>query len=382
MKKNIKIFISSLLIAFVVLSVLQIVFVYNAGVASAEVESGQTMVDEHTGQSVEQEAESGGKVQTTKWEPGDGAICKEKKGKLRCSGGVCSCILIPSAVSLQVDLLGESSIPPGEGLAGYIQRFYNLAVIVVGLLAVVMMMVGGVIWLTSSGSVEKVNQAKGYIGGAIAGLLLVLCSYLILMTINPQIVTLRGSEIEIPKPLHLATGLCEWSDQATCPTEPVKYVKGTPDGICGSKSEGDTICCCLPCRGLDETCDSDWECCRECSMTAEGKLYSGKTEAEPTLVCNTYFANECQKKIPEHGKGCNRDEECEDGLVCWTTATWALSIRQDPNNYINHCEKKGIKAIDALCEDNDNCQSGCCKEMGIISTVLGKSRKCRPRSEC
>ncbi|PIW78866.1 MAG: hypothetical protein COZ99_04230, partial [Parcubacteria group bacterium CG_4_8_14_3_um_filter_48_16] len=86
------------------------------------------------------------------------------------------------------DFANQKEIIVSDSLIGdYISAFFNFAVPGTAILAVVMMMYGGVIWLTSGGSTERISQAKQYISGAISGMVLLLASYLILNTVSPDL---------------------------------------------------------------------------------------------------------------------------------------------------------------------------------------------------
>ncbi|OGM00743.1 hypothetical protein A2480_02710 [Candidatus Uhrbacteria bacterium RIFOXYC2_FULL_47_19] len=81
-------------------------------------------------------------------------------------------------------------------LAEYISGMFRYAIPVAAVLAVVMMMIGGLQWLTSAGDSGRVGAAKKRIIGAAIGLALLLGSYLLLYTINPNLVSLRALRIE------------------------------------------------------------------------------------------------------------------------------------------------------------------------------------------
>lgn len=75
-----------------------------------------------------------------------------------------------------------------EWLSQYIVSIYKYIVGIAAILASIMIMIGGFIWLTSAGNPSRITQAKEFIVGALTGLFLALFSYLILFTINPQLV--------------------------------------------------------------------------------------------------------------------------------------------------------------------------------------------------
>lgn len=73
-------------------------------------------------------------------------------------------------------------------IAQYVSSIYNYAVAVVGILAVMVMMFGGVRWIVSGGNASAVTDAKAWIASSLTGLILILSSYIILRTINPSLV--------------------------------------------------------------------------------------------------------------------------------------------------------------------------------------------------
>ena len=98
---------------------------------------------------------------------------------------------------------GVAKSPDGStALIGqYIRAIYKYAIGIVGIFAAVVLMFGGVLWLTAGGNTERIGNAKAWIGASLTGLLLALCSFLLLATINPALVDFNISQIEkIKKP--------------------------------------------------------------------------------------------------------------------------------------------------------------------------------------
>ena len=94
---------------------------------------------------------------------------------------------IQAEYTFQVDypvIQGES--PTGE-LASYIKYIYLLSLGLVGLAALGALVYGGFMYMLS-GTITSKEEAKSWIKGAISGLLLALAAYLILNTINPELV--------------------------------------------------------------------------------------------------------------------------------------------------------------------------------------------------
>lgn len=79
----------------------------------------------------------------------------------------------------------------------YMKQVYIYLVAVAAILATVMIMIGGFLWLTSGGSPDRVSRGKDYITSSISGLLLALFSYIILYSINPNLVNLKPITIQV-----------------------------------------------------------------------------------------------------------------------------------------------------------------------------------------
>lgn len=97
-------------------------------------------------------------------------------------------------------------------LAKYVKAIYDYLLSIVGIAAAVVLMVGGIMWLTAGGSSERVGQAKSWISGSITGLVLALSSYLIMQTINPQLVSFTPTEVPKIKPIKF--GCCQFETQS------------------------------------------------------------------------------------------------------------------------------------------------------------------------
>jgi hypothetical protein len=78
-----------------------------------------------------------------------------------------------------------------EGITDYIKTIYLFAMGIAGILAMALIVVSGFQWLTATGSMSTIGQAKARISNAILGLIVLLSAYLILNTINPNLVNLK-----------------------------------------------------------------------------------------------------------------------------------------------------------------------------------------------
>jgi len=80
-------------------------------------------------------------------------------------------------------------------IADYIAGVYRYAIYVATILAAVMLMIGGLQWLTAAGDAGRVSSAKTRINNAIVGLVLTLGTYVVLSAINPDLVSLSALQI-------------------------------------------------------------------------------------------------------------------------------------------------------------------------------------------
>lgn len=132
-------------------------------------------------------------------------------------------IFIPdiNAQGLQYQLLekipGTDNL--GSDLPGYIGAIYKVALVVVTLSAVLMLSIGGFMYLTSAGNTAAMGSAKSIIYDALIGLVIALSAWLVLYVINPDLVTVSLSNLP---PITVSGG--------TTGTTPVTVVPGVQPG--------------------------------------------------------------------------------------------------------------------------------------------------------
>lgn len=80
-------------------------------------------------------------------------------------------------------------IEQGSELPVFISYFFGLGIYLVGTIAVISLVIGGIRLIASAGNPGAIGDAKERIIGAIIGLVLTLSSVIILQTINPVLVT-------------------------------------------------------------------------------------------------------------------------------------------------------------------------------------------------
>jgi hypothetical protein len=94
----------------------------------------------------------------------------------------------------------ENSTKP---IAEVIKIIFEYGIKVIALMALIVTIIGGLLWSIAGGSSQKVGEAKQWIFSGLSGLLLILFSYVLLNTINPALVNLKTSTIKTIGKLNL-----------------------------------------------------------------------------------------------------------------------------------------------------------------------------------
>jgi hypothetical protein len=258
--------------------------------------------------------------------------------------------------NLQVDIPGINSqsismSEPGKAIGNYISSIYDYALGIVGILAALVVMFGGVIWLTAGGNTNRIESAKAWITAALTGLVIALSSYAILYTINPDLVNLQISKEITPykgEEIDRLSLNCKWTE--------------TPENKNCYETLGTGWI------NMDETnCDGDPEnfseecCCKKttpaeiCEDECGGKEYQWDAEKQE---CNCYGE--------------------DTHMACQATG----SLTGDST----------VECVEVNCPGEDECtsnsqcmaqQQGCClSDYGYIPTIGYHSCKEIQRSEC
>ncbi len=98
-------------------------------------------------------------------------------------------------------------------LAEYISGVYKYLLAIVGIVAGIVLTLGGVQYLMAGGNQSAIGEAKKRIGNALIGLVIALGSYVILYTINPQLVSFKSIRVEVVRPQPLQYQLVTTIDE-------------------------------------------------------------------------------------------------------------------------------------------------------------------------
>lgn len=94
---------------------------------------------------------------------------------------------VPISVSIPGSYINSTSTSPG----GYIANFYQFALLIGGVLALAVVVYGGILYMMTVGNPSGQSEAKEWLMAALWGILLLGGAYLVLNTINPQLVNLN-----------------------------------------------------------------------------------------------------------------------------------------------------------------------------------------------
>lgn len=154
-------------------------------------------------------------------------------------------------------------------IVNYIKAFYKYGTTVVGIIAAIFLMIGGLLWLTAAGNDSKIGQAKEFIFTSLSGLILVFAAQMLLKTVNPDLVNLTVRSLPSQKTIgefccELANGkgaLITKTEQE-CAEAPGAIIRNSivEDGHCSSPG------CCVYTASTNAT-DED----KMCINTSKGR---------------------------------------------------------------------------------------------------------------
>jgi len=210
-------------------------------------------------------------------------------------------------------------------LANYIVAIFKYSTGVIGIIAAIVLMIAGIMWLTAAGNQEQIGSAKKMISGGLMGLVLTFGAFVILSMVNSNLTSFKIQTVPTIAHINIdQTGCClkgvstetKTSEELTeekcseipdttffaglkaenneCKSPTLKYFKACGNGVdkgivcaafSGAKAVEDRYC-----NGLPDAprCSSEQVCC---------------SNTEPTTPCGENFAT-CP----------SGDGYCQDGV--------------------------------------------------------------------
>ena len=272
-------------------------------------------------------------------------------------------------------------------LGSCISDIYTWSLSIVGIVAFVQIVFAGVLYLTAAGNATRVSEAKSKISNAILGIIILFSSYLILNTINPDLVggsfnlpDFSGSEtvdIDLDAPPE-DRRLCGRLDQTCCKSSPLcdtsanlscqgsicKEIPILPPGNCGNGV-----------LNPGEECDGGTFAGNQ---TCQTRGFSGGSLSCSSCNINTSTCNAgtCTPGIdcPPPGDECVNDVDCTNSEkpVCSNGYCVTEIVPPPPNICIDNSQCPADKPV---------CSNGVCKasttsgSIGEIDINAGVVRK-------
>ncbi|HRH32743.1 MAG TPA: 3D domain-containing protein [bacterium] len=124
-------------------------------------------------------------------------------------------VSIPGLQGFEKVTCQEGNICNIPWLGQYIAGLQRYAIGIVGIIAVIVLMLGGIIWLTAAGNPHQIDEAKKMIAGSLIGLFLVFGSYSILYLVNPNLTVMKNLQIGYINKIDLDELLAEITSSET-----------------------------------------------------------------------------------------------------------------------------------------------------------------------
>ena len=127
------------------------------------------------------------------------------KGEEPCNKAEWGKCLPAGTTKTEISFGGKSEF---ANVGEFIILMYKYLVTIASIVAVVMIIIAGMQWVTSGGNSETISSAKKRISGALVGLFIAYMSYFILNTINPALVNLRLPQVFLIRPIAMMPEFC------------------------------------------------------------------------------------------------------------------------------------------------------------------------------
>jgi len=275
-------------------------------------------------------------------------------------------------------------------LGRYISSFYNWGLSIVGVIAVLVLMAAGVMWITSGGDSNRIAAAKKMIIGSISGAALLIGAWFLLNTINPNLIKLPALSLATVDRNALKNPCYEKSDGTGCKINKTDKIN---TGYCTNQQ-------CLPCKEAGASCADNYECKSSTAACGLGDI----TGLKFSSFCNRNF---CFGEVSKENERCgaNRAGICVDGSCPDGTSRLEGGIGCDLGlgccgrdnlagercgaDKIGKCYEGSISCPDNFThvQGGTDCTSGyiCCEPSGNINETCGGGRHpgvCRSGSIC
>lgn len=199
----------------------------------------------------------------------------------------------------EIDITKDKST---RAIAEYVKVIYKYGIGAVGIVSAIILMIGGLIWLTAGGSSERISEAKSWILSSLTGLILAICSYTILLFINPNLVNFKIHKIQNVAGYKFCCDLNKGvssieKNGGNCPKNAVPYDNQKQDCKIGSNNRYNIV-------------NKNINCC-------QFRLFWGVVSYYTCTSGENYTEENCKKdKATFDFYQLMENSNCEDGTVC------------------------------------------------------------------
>ncbi|MDP3970240.1 MAG: pilin [bacterium] len=243
--------------------------------------------------------------------------------------------------TLEQPLGGQQTI---RSAAQYIQLVYAYALGIVGIMAVVMIMFGGMRWISAAGNEQTISAAKEIITSAVIGLLIALFSYTILVFINPSFINLGFAVERI---------------QVTADVNMLQYEKCSVapfvDTTCENEAGDNVDCSTIPCTEIGVSDDSGEVCRGDVCAEGTGGCYIDAMLPTQTVQCTHTKCGEQIDKCKSLIAGDDPGNEYYNCLCSYYPKLWktafGFDIAQWNTSYVDSSYNQQKGRMQLMCEE-------------------------------
>jgi len=170
-------------------------------------------------------------------------------------------------------------------IAQMVKAFYDYGVGIAGILAAIMLMAGGLLWLTSAGNSSRIEQAKNLIFSSIIGLVLLFGAWMMLKTINPNLVDFGINSVPIIETIQTVN---------ICTQDKGEIQVFCKDGVC--KNSEDEVITGKICPAQEKCIKVDFQEGKDifdCKEIAAINCCQYKKNSTTVITCQTVIEEDC-----------------------------------------------------------------------------------------
>lgn len=145
-----------------------------------------------------------------------------------------ACLLVLGLLTMPIMVFAAdnacSAALDNSSLPRCVNQIYIWSLGIAALLALFMIVIGGYITMTSAGNAQRAGKGKEYITSSVVGLILLFGAYLLLNTINPDLVNFNLDALDKPPAVNTDNNKTVPRGDINLPAEPTQ----TPTTSSGS----------------------------------------------------------------------------------------------------------------------------------------------------